>query len=293
MNILNMIRSTYIKYYHESNIEFIEVVFNDIIDLFAGRWKGFLRCDTKYHDLSHTLQVIPPFIGIIDGWNKSQNLIKISREYFSLGIISVLLHDTGYLKTKDDIEGTGAKYTFIHTQRSAEFAAHYLREMGLKKQKISSVQNIIMCTGVKVNYKNLPFSSEEERIIGYALGTADLLGQMSAVDYPEKLTLLYKEFEEGYSYEGKERLLKKGITIFESADDLIRKTPSFFENVVMERFKEMGSLYKYLTYHFNDSRNHYLEAIQENIERIRLISIPRKEGKRFRLTDFSYTTLKT
>lgn len=292
INILSMIRSNYLKYYHESNIEVIEVVLNDIIDLFSGRRKGFLRCDTKYHDLSHTLQVIPPFIGIIDGWNKSGNLVNISRESFCLGIISVLLHDTGYLKTIDDVEGTGAKYTFIHTQRSADFAGHYLREMGFKKQKISSVQNIIMCTGVKVNYKTLPFSSEEERIIGYTLGTADLLGQMSAVDYPDKLTLLYKEFEEAYRYEGKERLIKRGITIFESADDLIRKTPSFFENVVMERFKEMGSLYKYLTYHFNDARNHYLEAIQENIERIRLTSIPHKEVKKFKPTDFSYTSSK-
>jgi len=285
INILNMIRATYIKYYHESNVELIEVVLNDIIDLFSGRRKGFLRCDTKYHDLSHTLQVIPPFVGIIDGLNKSVNPLKVSREFFGIGIISVLLHDTGYIKSVDDIDGTGAKYTFVHTQRSAEFSANYLKEIGFKKQKISSVKNIIMCTGVNVNYNNLPFSSEEERIVGYALGTADLLGQMSSVDYPERLRLLYKEFEEAYHYEGIEKLKKRGIEIFESEDDLIRKTPSFFENVVMKRFKDMGSLYQYLTYHFTDSRNHYLEAIEKNIEKIKLISTPHKEYKRFRLAD--------
>ena len=274
-NIVNKIRAIYKKNYQEANIGIIEVVLNDVIDFFSGKRKGFLKCDTKYHDLLHTLQVIPPFIGIIDGWNKSENTPNISKEFFDMGIIAVLLHDTGYIKTEDDIDGTGAKYTFIHTQRSANFAAHYLKEIRFEKHKISSVQNIIMCTGAKVDYNKLPFNSEEEQITGYALGTADLLGQMSAVDYLEKLPILYSEFEEAYRYEGKERLHERGVAMFESGDDLIRKTPYFYENVVLGMFKNMGSLYKYLTYHFNDSRNHYIEAIEENIKKIQFISIPR------------------
>lgn len=273
-NILNEIRTIYKENYQEDNVEIIEVVLNDVIDLFSGKRKGFLKCDTRYHDLLHTLQVIPPFIGIIDGWNKSENNPNISREFFDMGIIAVLLHDTGYIKTRDDIEGTGAKYTFIHTQRSAEFAGHYLSHIGFEKHKISSVKNIIMCTGVKVDFNKILFNSEEERIVGYTLGTADLLGQMSAVDYPEKLPVLYREFEEAYRHEGIERLRKRGMTVFESADDLIRKTPYFYEVIVMERFKDMGSMHKYLPHHFKDSRNHYIEAIEENIKRIKLAFIP-------------------
>lgn len=274
-NILNKIRAIYKKNYQEANIGIIEVVVKDVIDLFSGKRKGFLKCDTRYHDLLHTLQVIPPFIGIIDGWNRSENSPNISREFFDIGIIAVLLHDTGYLKTADDIDGTGAKHTFIHPYRSANFAVHYLPEIGFEKHKIFSVQNIIMCTGVNVDYNKLLFNSEEERIIGYALGIADLLGQMSSVDYPEKLPVLYSEFEEAYRYEGIKRLHERGIAIFESADDLIRKTPYFYENVVIGRFKDMGSLHKCLTYHFNDLRNPYIEAIEENIKKIRLISITR------------------
>lgn len=126
-----------------------------------------------------------------------------------------------------------------------------------------------MCTGVVVNYDDLPFHSEEERIAGYALGTADLLGQMSAADYPEKLPLLYREFEEAYYHEGVEKLREKGMKIFESADDLIRHTPVFYEVEVMKRLQKMGSLYNYLTYHFKDSRNLYIEAIEENIQKIK------------------------
>jgi len=270
-DLLNEIKGFCKENYKEEDISLIELVFKDIIDLFSGRRKGFLRCDTRYHDLSHTLQVVSPFIGIIDGWNKSENPLKISKEFFEMGIIGVLLHDTGYIKTADDIEGTGAKYTFIHPYRSSEFASKYLQEIGFEEDKILSIKNIIMCSGVKVDYNKIRFASEEERIVGYALGTADLLGQMSSPDYPEKLQVLYNEFEEAYRYEGKEKLNKYGIPMFESAEDLIRKTPDFYHNVVMGRFKEMGDIYKYLKFHFNDSRNHYIEAIEENIERIKHI----------------------
>ena len=126
-----------------------------------------------------------------------------------------------------------------------------------------------MYTGVIVDYNKLPFNSEEEKIVGYALGTADLLGQMSAGDYPEKLLMLYREFEEAYHFEGIERLREKGLTIFASADDLIKHPPGFYEGVVKERFKNLGSLYTYLTFHFNDERNHYIEAIEENIKKIK------------------------
>src|SRR4030043_160277 len=188
--------------------------------------------------------------------------------------LRLLFHDTGYIKTENDIEGTGAKYTFTHIQRSAEFAGLYLPQLGFDKYKISAVQNIIMCTGVKIDYTKIPFNSDEERTVGYALGTADLLGQMSANDYPEKLPILYREFEEAYLYEGIEKLHKREAILSKSVMDLIRKTPYFYEVIVLRRFKNMGSMYKYLSYHFKDSRNHYIEAIEENIRKIKLASSP-------------------
>ncbi len=273
-NILDELKIICKEIYGENNIDLTKTAFNDVAALFSGKRKGFQKCDTRYHDLMHTLQVIPPFIGIIDGWNKNKSTPYISREFFDIGIIAVLLHDTGYIKTEDDIEGTGAKYTFTHIQRSADFAGLYLPQLGFDKYKISAVRNIIMCTGVKIDYTKIPFNSKEERTVGYALGTADLLGQMSANDYPEKLPVLYSEFEEAYRYEGIEKLRKREAIVYKSVDDLIRKTPHFYEVIVLERFKNMGSMYKYLTHHFKDSRNHYIEAIEENIRKIKLASSP-------------------
>jgi hypothetical protein len=268
--IIEDIRQVYRENHGAINTELVEMVFNDIIGLFDGKKQGFQRCDTKYHDLFHTLQVLPPFLGILDGWNKSGKTPQITKDCFDLGLISVLLHDTGYIKNDGDHKGTGGKYTFVHIQRSIDFAEHYLPQIGFDEQKIESVRNIIMCTGVRVDYSRLRFRNEEERIIGYALGTSDLIGQMSAIDYPEKLHALFAEFEESYHYEGIEKLQGMGMVIFQSVEDLIRSTPYFYEVIVKDKFKKLGSLDACLSYHYNNSHNPYLEAIEENIQKIKL-----------------------
>jgi hypothetical protein len=214
------------------------------------------------------LHTIPPYMEIIDGWNKSRNSPKISKKFFDLGIISVLLHDTGYIKTDSDKAGTGGKYTFRHIQRSIDFADYYLRQIGFDQDNISSVENAIKCTGVSFSPETINFKSEEERIIGYALGTADLLGQMSSPDYLEKLPLLFKEFEEAYCFEGMEKLLDMGVRLFNNSDELVKDTQYFFEEIAMNRFLKMGSMYKYLTYHFGTSNNPYIDAIKKNINKI-------------------------
>jgi len=42
----------------------------------------------------------------------------------------------------------------------------------------------------------LVFRTELEKLVGFALATADLLGQMAAPDYVDKLPILYLEFAE-------------------------------------------------------------------------------------------------
>jgi hypothetical protein len=143
----------------------------------------------------------------------------------------------------------------------------------LEEGAISSVQNMIMCTGVIVNYEDMPFGSAEERISGYALGTADLLGQMSAPDYLEKLPMLYQEFEEAYHYEGVDNLRARGVRLFESPAELIRNTPDFYEREVKTRLEKMGAVHRYLTNHFTDHKNHYIEAIEKNMTKIRVASL--------------------
>jgi len=263
-SILKDIRTICEINYSDNDITLIERVLSDVIDLFHGKKPGYQACDTGYHNLSHTFQTIPPFVGMIDGWNKGGGTPRISKKYFTFGTIGVLLHDTGYIKAEGDNDGTGAKYTFIHMERSVDFARNYLKEIGLVGNNIPSILNIIRCTGVTLDI-NIRFHSDEEKIIGYALGTADLLGQMSMDDYIEKLPVLFNEFVEAYRFKGLDKLKGQDSTIPESADALIKSTPKFYENVALARFKLMGSMHEYLQYHLNSPDNPYITAIEKNI----------------------------
>ena len=267
-SILKDIRTICEINYSDNDITLIERVLSDVIDLFHGKRPGYQACDTGYHNLSHTFQTIPPFVGMIDGWNKGGGTPRISKKYFTFGTIGVLLHDTGYIKAEGDNDGTGAKYTFIHMERSVDFARNYLKEIGLAGNNIPSILNIIRCTGVTLDI-NIRFHSDEEKIIGYALGTADLLGQMSMDDYIEKLPVLYNEFVEAYRFKGLDKLKGQDSTMPESADALIKSTPMFYENVALGRFKLMGSMHEYLQYHFNSPDNPYITAIEKNIALIK------------------------
>jgi hypothetical protein len=170
-----------------------------------------------------------------------------------------------------DNHGTGGKYTFIHIQRGIDFSRDYLSQKGFHENQIQSVKNILTCTGLKIDYDSFPFYSKEERIISYAVGTADLIAQMADNDYIEKLPLLFHEFKEAYHFEGVEKLKKTGALLYESPRDLMEKTPYFYEKYVKERLKKMQSMHEYLA---KDSKNLYIEAIEKNIEKIKLATKP-------------------
>jgi len=267
-NIVNHVRKIYAENYQDNDLGVMERVLDDVIDLFQGLRKGYQACDTRYHNLFHTFQTIPPFVEMIDGWNRSGGVPKISKEYFKFGVIGVLLHDTGYIKAQGDDQGTGAKYTFTHMQRSVDFARRYLEELGVEYSIIPCILNIIRCTGVTLDM-NIEFHSEEEKRVGYALGTADLLGQMSAEDYIEKIPVLYDEFAEAYRFAGMDRLNAHNSAMPLSAEDLLRSTPKFYEDIALARFKMMGSMHLFIGYHHDGSQNPYVEAIEKNINKIR------------------------
>ena len=199
---LTSVRAIIKSNYETNDSGRIEKVKNDILDLFGGNLKGYQECDTHYHNLEHTIQVINPFAQIIDGCNKSGQKSWISFKYFELGLIAVFLHDAGYIKYAGDTEGTGGKYTFIHIERSIAFANKYLLKNRFKSDEVTSICKMILCTGVVDRINQITFLSDEERICAYALSTADYIGQMSAENYPEKLYALYDELREAYDYEG-------------------------------------------------------------------------------------------
>jgi len=232
---------------------------------FAGRYADFQAIDAKYHDLEHTLQVTLCYARLLQGYSRAGMHPPIRPRDFELGVLAMLLHDTGYLKRRGDSHGTGAKYTLVHVNRSADFAARLLREKGFPEDEIRSIQNMIRCTGVNADLAGIPFQSELERRMGFALATADLVGQMAAHDYIEKLEILYQEFEESVRYSGK----ANSVGAFASAEDLRRRTPAFWEKYVLPRISgDFLGLYKFLGRPDPEGPNDYLDKIRANIHRL-------------------------
>jgi hypothetical protein len=251
----------------EADAPFVARAFEWVALCFEGRWPGYQAIDLRYHDLEHTLQGTLCMVRLLQGWHRAGARPAFSPRVFELGLLAILFHDTGYLKQREDTHGTGAKYTAVHVARSAEFARAFLRPQGYAEAEITSVQNMIRCTGVSVDLAAIPFQSEWERLLGYALATADLLGQMAAPDYVDKLPVLFEEFAEAARFGG-ERAAR--FAAYRTPEDLRRTTPAFWAGYVLPRINgDFRGLYRFLNDPYPDGPNAYLQAAERNVARIR------------------------
>jgi hypothetical protein len=248
---------------------FVPQAFGWVIDCFTGYFEDYQPVDTRYHDFEHTLQGTLCLARILHGRHCAGAKPPLTRRYFELGLLAILLHDTGYLKKRDDTQGTGAKYTAVHVNRSMEFAAKLLANKKFTGEDIWAVQNMIRCTGVDAVLTAIPFQSAEEEITGLALGAADLVGQMAANDYVEKLPALYAEFAEATAAAHRKNESPL-FGAFSSAEDLMEKTPVFWKKYVREKLeREFAGMHRFLNSPYPDGPNFYLDRIEANVQRIR------------------------
>lgn len=261
------VAATFQELFPEGDGVFVREAFQWTVDCFEGRYSEFQAIDACYHDLEHTMQGTLCMSRLLAGLQRSQAEPRVDQRLFELGLLGILLHDTGYLKAKGDTMGTGAKYTLIHVHRSCDFAARLLGEHGFSVEDVSAVQDMIRCTGVNVDLGRIPFADKATQIVGFSLSTADLLGQMGAGDYVEKLPVLYSEFEESARFnEGN----VASVGLFSSAEDLMLKTPGFWQYYVFPKLeKDLLSVYKYLNDPWPNGPNWYLQQVRNNIERLK------------------------
>ena len=257
LETLEFVRGVFHTNFPDKSPDFLTTLFQKVTDLFTGHYPGYQACDTKFHDIGHTCQATVATVRILDGQIKTSHAPRLAARDFELAVAAILLHDAGYIKETGDNSGTGAKYTLIHVERSADFAAKFLPPLGVTEDEVRVVRLAIQCTGVQVDTSRLAFRDEGERFIGCALGTGDMLGQMAAANYPEQLPALFREFEEA------------GMTAYRDATDLMRQTRGFYIAHVRELLEdEWGKVYRVLPYHFGNGRNLYIEAIEHNLDRI-------------------------
>jgi len=240
--------------------EFIET-FMDIQKLYAGAYPGYQACNTEYHDFRHMLMVLLAMTRLMHG--ASLQGIRFSEKEINLGLISALMHDTGYIQSIDDLRGTGAKYTLIHIQRSLQFIENYFAGNPYFAGELKNFHDIVSCTEINTMINDVAFQSENIGLLGKMMGTADLLGQMADRLYLEKLLLLYNEFTEGC------------VPGFDSEVDLFRKTVSFYKQTTSRFENEYGNVSRFMINHFrerwNIDGNVYEESIEKNINYLKFV----------------------
>jgi hypothetical protein len=262
----NEVHSIYAALFPEAGRGFVPLAFDWAARCFAGRHPDYQPIDACYHDFEHTLQGTLCLARLLRGRHTAGATPTLTLRAFELGLLAILFHDTGYLKRRGDTEGTGAKYTAVHVDRSAAFAREFLEPQGVADAELLAVENMIHCTGINTDLQAIRFQSELERTIGYALGTADLLGQMAAGDYVEKLPVLFGEFAEAARHAPAS---SAHLFAFGSAEELMRKTPAFWEKYVLPKVDgEFRRLYTFLNDPYPDGPNEYLQSIWANIARL-------------------------
>src|SRR5436309_12592527 len=126
----NEVQAVYLAMFPQGDPMFVPTALVWIKDCFAGRYKEYQASDARYHDLEHTLQGTVCMARLLRGRYEADARPVVTQRMFELGLLAILLHDTGYLKKRDDPGGTGAKYTLTHVTRSVQFAEQLLEEKG-------------------------------------------------------------------------------------------------------------------------------------------------------------------
>lgn len=230
--------------------------YQDVLRLFAGCLPGYQGCNTAYHDIFHTMDVLLASIRLLDGASKA-GAASFSADDINHLILAALMHDTGYIQRQDEKSGTGAQFTATHIDRSIEFVRSYFANPAHGTVDVAAMAQILNCTGLNTNIEAITFQSEQVRLLGFIMGTGDLLGQMSDRYYVEKLPILYQEFQEG------------NIPGFSSDIDLMRKTPGFYAMSTQRFTNVLGGVNRFMKEHFlarwDIDSDLYVLAIEQNL----------------------------
>ncbi|MEW6219757.1 MAG: hypothetical protein AB1634_09535 [Thermodesulfobacteriota bacterium] len=237
-------------------------VWQDVLRLFHGRFPGYRASNTLYHNLEHTCSVVLAMARLLHGLTLGGH--PLSCRALLLGLYAALFHDTGLIQEEGDQEGSGAKYTVGHEERSIALMQRVLAGRGLPAADLEDCRHLIRATILSLSLREIPFRDREMALVGQAMGSADLLAQMADPRYLDKLPLLFKEFQEG------------GLSGYRSEQELVDKTEEFYYLVAQRRLhEELGGVFRFMRLHFRArwgvDRDLYSEAIEANMIHLRQI----------------------
>ncbi|HEX6828892.1 MAG TPA: HD domain-containing protein [Burkholderiales bacterium] len=260
------VRRLFVELYDDSLADRINRFFADAGRLYRGQYPGYLACDTWYHDLQHVMEVTLAMARLMDGYERSwtANRPSLGEDLYLVGVVCALLHDCGYIRRQGDTRhANGAEYTLHHVSRGSKFLRDYLPTMGMEEWAPIASQ-IIQFTGYEVPVERIRLREPQFRLLGYMLGSADIMAQMADRCYLEKCRdRLYPEFVLGgvarqRTEDGNE------VVKYESARDLVVKTPVFGRDALRRLEEQLAGMYRYAETHFG-GQNLYLEEVNRNM----------------------------
>lgn len=242
-----------------------------ITRMFHGRHRQFLPCDTPYHDLRHTLDVTLAMARLIDGHDRvAPPPTQLGADLALIGVVCALFHDAGYLRSPTESSiANGATLTRVHVKRGGELLYPFLCQSGFG-DLAPGAQAALSFTDPLQRHDEIRVPDPGLLMIGHMLATADYLAQMSDRAYLEKSRdLLYVEFvHAGFAAAPGG---PQDNVLFQSPEDLVRKTVRFYESLVLPKLKrDFGDVQRFYYAHF-DGENPYLDHVERMISHLRTV----------------------
>lgn len=240
------IKNTSLQLFNKHD-ERLLVLYDYLINICNYGDDKYHRLETKYHDLYHFLTSTSVFLDVyVSIVNK--NIIKLNEQDFFCGVVATMYHDIGFLKLKEDDNGTGAQYINTHVERGCHFIGNNFDGILTEEEK-SRICNLIMVTDYFKKVENLEIDH-----VGACVALGDWLSQMGDEQYVEKLSKLYQEFDEFQKYHN--------LNMYNGLQDLIIKTPGFWYKLVKPLLdSKFYALYEYTS-------SNYIVMIENNINRL-------------------------
>jgi hypothetical protein len=231
-------------------------------DLFAGRHPGYLACDMPYHDLRHSLDAALIMARLVDGCRAGGDAdgLALDGESRLAGVLLALLHDTGFLRRRDEAGMRGPELGTSHEARSAALAQTYFASTSLARH--AGLAAMIEATRIAMRPQELFRGQPPSHVaIGRLLGSADLICQLADPRYLERCYHhLYPELVIGAERAGTP-------PPFRNARELLAGTVAFHDNLVRPRLeRDFAHAARFLARHFGGA-DPYATSIRANLER--------------------------
>lgn len=234
----------------------------DLTRIYSGTFPGFRLSHPKYHNLRHARLVALATIRLFHGLRCTGR--SFSPETLGQGLLSAYFHDTGLLLTDTDTALSGSEYIKFHEERSVAFMQEYIERSAAPASYADNCALIIRCTDLSRDPRTFAFPSEEIRLAGQVVGSADLLAQMADRYYLESLPLLFQEQKEGDAHQ------------HDSPLELMQRTAQFYHTTITERLRIVfAGISKAMRSHFqqrwNIDQDLYSDSIRKNIDYLETI----------------------